>query len=252
MIGGILWLSLILLLVASITKRASFSGGGWMLLAVYWLTKAFSYISLGDYFNVIVVLAAGAFSFYFGLMISSGRASSAYDWLTTTAAICGLLYFPFAEVHSLSEFLIGRTTLLTFWLLSLMNVPVSMEGWNLLVLNGRSVEIVLACTAIESIALFAGLILSVKAPTARRLAALILSTATIYILNIGRNAFVLLAYGEGWFGQDSFYIAHNVIAKAGATLALLAVAYLVFAILPELIVLLDELLLAIVPRRSET
>ncbi|HOK58573.1 MAG TPA: archaeosortase A [Methanothrix sp.] len=241
MTGGILWLSLILLLISSVTRRSGISSAGWVLLGAYWLMEAWHYTSIRDYFNVIVVVGAAAISFSFGWRILSGGMSETAEWISMAAAICGLLYFPFAEVRSLSEILIRWTTLLTFWLLAGLNVPVSMESWNLLALNGRSVEIVLACTAIESIALFAGVILSVRAPRARRLGALTLSTAAIYTLNIGRNAFVLLAYGEEWFGQDSFYLAHNVIAKVGSTLVLLLIAYMVFAILPELLVLIDDL-----------
>ncbi|OPY47268.1 MAG: Transmembrane exosortase (Exosortase_EpsH) [Methanosaeta sp. PtaU1.Bin016] len=102
-------------------------------------------------------------------------------------------------------------------------------------------EIILACTAIESMALFAGIILSVEAPAGRRITALSISTSTIFALNIVRNSFVLMAYGYGWFGPDSFNIAHNVIAKAGSTLALLAISYLVFLLLPELLLQIDEL-----------
>lgn len=241
MTGGILWLSLILLLISSITRRSGIASAGWALLGAYWLMEAWRYASIYDYFNVMVVIGAAAISFSFSWRILSGGMSETAEWVSMAAAICGLLYFPFAEVRSLSELLIRWTTLLTFWLLAGLNIPVSMESWNLLALNGRSVEIVLACTAIESIALFAGVIMSVRAPRARRLGALILSTATIYILNIGRNAFVLLAYGEEWFGQESFYLAHNVIAKVGSTLVLLLIAYMVFAILPELLVLIDDL-----------
>ncbi len=72
--------------------------------------------------------------------------------------------------------LIGFTTLVTAKTLQLLSVPVIMESWNIMSLNGRSVEIILACTAIESIALFAGVILSVQAPPGRKLAALAAST----------------------------------------------------------------------------
>ncbi len=50
-----------------------------------------------------------------------------------------------------------------------------------------------------------------------------------------------MAYGDGWFGDDSFYVAHNVIAKAGSMVALLAVAYVVLTVLPELLNIMDEL-----------
>jgi exosortase/archaeosortase len=51
----------------------------------------------------------------------------------------------------------------------------------------------------------------------------------------------MTAYGEEWFGADSFFVAHNIIAKAGSALALLLIAYIVFSILPELLTLIDEL-----------
>ncbi len=51
----------------------------------------------------------------------------------------------------------------------------------------------------------------------------------------------MTAYGEEWFGDNSFFVAHNVIAKAGSTFALLVIAYITFSILPELLALIDEL-----------
>src|SRR5665647_570772 len=61
--------------------------------------------------------------------------------------------------------------------------------------------------------------------------------ATIYVLNILRNAFVLTATGNQWFGlpENSFYISHNVIAKFGSIGALIVISYLVFKLLPELL-----------------
>ena len=50
-----------------------------------------------------------------------------------------------------------------------------------------------------------------------------------------------MAYGWSWFGSDSFEVAHNVIAKAGSIAALLAVSYVVFLLLPELLAMIDEL-----------
>jgi archaeosortase A (PGF-CTERM-specific) len=67
------------------------------------------------------------------------------------------------------------------------------------------------------------------------------STFVIYSLNVVRNAFVMAAYGQGWFGDDSFMVAHNLIAKAGSTVALLAIAYFVFTLLPELLNLMESL-----------
>jgi archaeosortase A (PGF-CTERM-specific) len=183
--------------------------------------------------------------------MNRGFSSKACYWASYAAAACGIIYFPFAEVQALQVDLIGFTTLVTAKMLQFLSVPVIMESWNIMSLNGRSVQIILACTAIESIALFAGVILSVEAPPGRKLAALAASTFSIYLLNIVRNGFVLMAYGWSWFGEGSFDIAHNIIAKVGSTLALLAISYLVFLLLPELLSIIDELAAEIKPGRGD-
>ena len=52
---------------------------------------------------------------------------------------------------------------------------------------------------------------------------------------------MVVAYGEQWFGADSFIIAHNYIAKAGSGIALFAISYVVLRILPELFGMIDGL-----------
>ena len=51
------------------------------------------------------------------------------------------------------------------------------------------------------------------------------SVPVIYILNIIRDAFVIVAYGYQWFGPSSFEIAHHTIAKIGSGIALFVIAY---------------------------
>jgi len=82
--------------------------------------------------------------------------------------------------------------------------------------------------------LFAGATLGIKADISRKIKAFIFSVPLIYILNLFRNVFVITAYGYAWFGDASFYIAHNVIAKVLATLALIFISLMVFKELPEL------------------
>jgi len=233
-----LWISLLLLLASVTLRRSSLAAGGWALFGLFWLSQPAHFLEAEDYFNVALVLGAALLSFYMAGIIYRKGFSSAASWASYAAAVCGIVYFPFAEVAGLRELLIGATSSITAQMLSLVGVPVIMQGWNIMSLNGHSVEIVLGCTAIESIALFAGVILSVKAPLKRRLVALAASTITIYALNIVRNGFVLTAYGYSWFGADSFNIAHNIISKAGSTAALIAISYFVLLLLPEL---LDEI-----------
>jgi archaeosortase A (PGF-CTERM-specific) len=242
MLSNILWLSLILLLASALAKISSLAGLGWILFGIYWMGQPGYYLSIEDYFNAILTVAAGFLCIYVAwIMLFKRCQTRACKWASFAASVCGIVYFPFAEVEVLRTWLIGETTLITVLFLQTFSVPASLQSWNVMALNGRSVEIILACTAIESIALFIGVILSVQAPPARKFAALALSTLIIYSLNIVRNAFVMAAYGEGWFGDDSFFVAHNIIAKAGSTLALLIIAYFIFSILPELLALIDEL-----------
>lgn len=238
----LLWISLLLLLASALMRKSFLAVPGWVLLGVFWLGKPSHYLAIEDYFNVVLALAAGVLCFYMAwIVVRKGFSSRACYWASYAAAVCGIIYFPFALVEPLKVGLIGITAQLTASTLQLFDVPATMENWNIIALNGRSVEIILACTAIESIALFAGVILSVQAPLRRRLTTLAISTVAIYILNIIRNGFVLMAYAGSWFGSDSFDIAHNLIAKLGSTVALLAISYFVFLLLPELLMVLDEL-----------
>ena len=238
----LLWISLLLLLASALSRRSFLAVPGWTLLGAFWLGKPGHYLVLEDYFNVVLALAAGLLCFYMAwIVVRKGFSSRACYWASYAAAICGIIYFPFALVEPLRVGLIGITAQVTAKILQFFDVPVTMESWNILSLNGRSVEIILACTAIESIALFAGVILSVQAPLRRRLTTLATSTIAIYTLNIIRNGFVLMAYAGSWFGSDSFDVAHNLIAKLGSTVALLAISYFVFLLLPELLMVLDEL-----------
>jgi archaeosortase A (PGF-CTERM-specific) len=229
-------------LISALTRIGFLSGIGWMLFGIYWLGQPSYYFSIEDYFNVILSIAAGSLCIYMAWIVLSNRGKTrAFEWASYAAAVCGVIYFPFSEVEILKEWLITQTTLLTVHLLWAFSIPVSLKSWNMMALNGKSVEIILACTAIESIALFIGVILSVRAPPLRKYIALFVSTFVIYLLNIIRNAFVMAAYGQEWFGDDSFMIAHNIIAKIGSIVALLVIAYFVFSVLPELLVLIDEL-----------
>lgn len=159
--------------------------------------------------------------------------------LTRATALSGLFYFPFANIPLLNQWIISLVTNQTLWLTGYLGYPAIPEAWNQISLNGYLVEIILACTAIESIALFMGLIFAVNAPTKRMLKAFMFSIPVIYILNIIRDVFVIIAYGEMWFGAQSFEIAHHMIAKAGSGIALFVIAYAVLKTLPELLDMIE-------------
>jgi archaeosortase A (PGF-CTERM-specific) len=194
------------------------------------------YLAIDDYFNVIATILVAVFCGYIAFVMWK-KADDLTLLMTRAAALGGILYFSFAELATLNHVLIGAVASQTAMTLNFFGVAAIQADWNVLVLNNYPVQIILGCTGIESIALFIGVISCVPAPPRRKLAAFMVSVPTIYILNIMRNAFVLTATGNQWFGlpENSFYISHNIIAKFGSIGALVLISYLVFKLLPKLL-----------------
>jgi archaeosortase A (PGF-CTERM-specific) len=249
----VLWLSLGLLVLAAalpaskVRFRSLVGGVGWLLFSVHWFLQPAHYLMIGDYFNAVATVVAGGLCVFFGVYLLRNPVLDAEHSrhvfrATSAAAIGGAIYFVFAEVPVFNYWLISMVTDQTAWLLGSMGFMPVRADWNILSLNGNRVEIILACTAIESIALFMGVTLACIDASFKRVAfAFVASVPVIYVLNLLRNVFVIAAYGLQWFGgaDESFYIAHTVIAKVGSTIALFVIAYVVLDILPELLEMID-------------
>ncbi len=230
-------------------QKAAIAGIGWFIFSIHWFTKPFHYIEIDDYFNVITTILAGLLCVFFAIQFLKKRVSGTEPEhalqlyrATSAAAIGGAIYFFFAEIPSFNQWLIRIVVDQTEWLLQSIDFQPLRVEWDVLSLNSHKVRIVLACTAIESIALFMGVTLACIDASKRRVAlAFLASVPIIYLLNLVRNAFVIIASGFMWFGspEESFYMAHNVIAKIGSTVALFAIAYVVLTILPELLEMID-------------
>lgn len=250
----VLWISIAIMLLSivmpkKIIYRRLITSTGWIIFAIYWLFQPLHYLEIGDYVNVILVLALSALSFMIAYRLMLQYKSNYMPrhneiditYMATRAVAVGcIVYFPFAEISTLGNLLIITVTSNTTWVLNSLHIPVVRSG-NMIIYNEHTVEIILACTAIESIALFIGIITSVKASIIRMTAAFVVSVPVIYILNIIRDVFVVVAYGRSWFGPNSFEIAHHMIAKAGSGIALFIIAYVVMRILPEIVQLIDGL-----------
>ncbi len=259
MIENVLWVAVALMVISSIvpkrqTIRNLIGGVGWGFFTIHWAYQPLHYLEENDYANIVLTLAVAAFCIvlartmimeYFNrtqmIDLSINDQTDIVSMATSATAIGALFYFPFAEMPTLNTWIISGVTDHVMWMLNLLDFPALRESWDMISLNGYRVQIILACTAIESIALFTGLIISVNASTKRLMAAFLVSVPVIYILNIIRDVFVIIANGERWFGANSFEIAHHIIAKAGSGIALFFIAYAVLKILPELLDLIDGL-----------
>ncbi len=242
----ILWISLILLAGASILPKAYNSrfiigGAGWIFLSIYWSLQPETYLQILDYVNVFLVIAAAVASFFIAYIMlrSWNKKENGYEVfisLSRAASVGGILYFLFAEIGFLNTGIISTVTNQAIWVTGKFGVPVVQVAWNKLAVNGNPVQIILACTAIESIALFSGIISSAAgAPVGRKFRAFMISVPVIYILNLQRLAFTASAYGFSWFGtpDESFHISEHIVTKAGSLLALFLISYMVLRTLPE-------------------
>lgn len=238
----LIWLGLGLLLSWLRFKHKLLGGLGWLTLAGFWGYKLPGFALAEDAFNCLLCLIGIWICSWLGLgLLLELRDSGFIKSVTKPTTLVILIYFPFAQLQLLNTWLIGLTTSLTS---SIIGESAQMIDWNRILIQGLDVELVLACTGIESMALFGGFILGTNSPRNRKLAALMCSVPVIYGLNLIRNWYVTLAFGYGWYGDPltSFYIAHHVISKLGSLLALIGIAYLVFKLLPELLGLIQGLL----------
>jgi archaeosortase A (PGF-CTERM-specific) len=248
-----LWISLGLLAVASVLPRAYnprflFGGSGWVFLSIYWFSQPPSYIEIQDYFNAFLVVVAATASLFIAYITfqAINNEEDGYEVLISlskAASVGGLIYFLFADVDFLNVGIISLVTNQTVWVVEKLGYPVAQVAWNQLAVGGLlPVEIILACTAIESIALFMGLISSAtKATLSQKFKAFMISVPVIYSLNLLRTSFTASAYGLAWFGtpDESFHITEHFIAKIGSLVALFVISYMILKMLPEVTDMID-------------
>lgn len=247
-----LWIALGLLAIASILPRAYnsrfvFGSLGWIFLSIYWFLQPPSYIEIQDYFNAFLVIVAAVASLFIAYITVQARNKKEESYevlisLSRAASVSGLVYFLFADVEFLNTGIISLVTNQTIWVVEKLGYPVVQVAWNQLAVSGLAVEIILACTAIESIALFTGLISSAtRATPMQKFKAFMISVPVIYSLNLIRTSFTASAYGLAFFGtpEESFHVTEHIIAKVGSMLALLVISYMILRMLPEVADMID-------------
>jgi len=166
--------------------------------------------------------------------------------LTRAAGVSFLVYAPFAFYQPLGNALISLVVKQTGLFLSFFRFPFDQVLWNTLQHGNFRVEIILACTGIQAIAIMLGVAAAVPTTWKQKGMAFLLVVPPIYILNLLRNTGVVIAYTEQWFawlpdlagnpelGYSSFFWAHNIIAEGLALVFLIALAYALFRLIPTL------------------
>jgi archaeosortase A (PGF-CTERM-specific) len=217
---------------------------GWAAMVLFLIAEIPYYLALNNLLYPTLAILALPFLFITARRLL--REDAAILALSRGAAVAFLIYAPFAYLPTLGDFLIGVVTGQVVYLLDSVGRPALLLAWNLIGRNGFKIEIILACTGIQSMAIMLGVAGAVRTAIRQKALAFLLVVPTIYILNLLRNTFVIIAYTEQWFpylpeiasngewGYESFFWAHNIMAEGGALIALIAIAYGLFVLIPEL------------------
>lgn len=219
-----------------IALKNRFVGGiAWAVFGVAWIMKVPYYMSINDYFNTSLVILAFLFFVLLGVTIAtSKRYMQVFLDVTAFSALAALVYFPFTFSSFLNQAIIEVVAEQTVVLANWLGFQMVRMG-DVILLNDHRIQIIIACTGIESMALFTGATLGINSDSGnRKVKAFLISVPVIYMLNLFRNIFVTVSFSYGWFGENSFYIAHHIISKILATAALILISLGVFKILPEL------------------
>jgi archaeosortase A (PGF-CTERM-specific) len=261
--------------------------GAWVLFAAFWLQLVPHFVLVQrSAIEGVGSAAAVPLSLYAGVVLARGRDSLVP--LSRAVAWMGAIYLPFETIPAVTvpgvgtlpaprAVLIRAVTDQTYALMTLLGYePTLVAGDSGLVNTFRFVtpeghvilfSLILACTGLGSIAIFAGLIAAVDAPLDRKLRALAVAVPIVYVLNLARTTFIGLVFGKQYmqwsvdtvlalFGDTdpymvSFYLSDRVISQSLAVVALVCVTYLVVRELPELLGLVEEALYLLTRREYD-
>lgn len=266
MSSSIMWFSVALMVACLLIRKDNkiaeiLCGAAWLLFGLYWITLIPGFYEKGDYTNIILVVLLFLFCLLLSLFASRAfkdktrrenpkhpdaetldkKVAAFFDLTRLVAVIC-IVYMPFKLISFLNHMLIDSVASQTVFLLNTFGYDAVQIAYDQIAYNGISVSVILACTAIESLAFFTGLVLTARrSPPKRRTLAFLVTVPVIYLLNLARNVFVIVSYGDIWFGPNSFEIGHHYIAKAASGIALIVLAYAVLKLLPELMDLVLDL-----------
>lgn len=167
--------------------------------------------------------------------------------MTRAASIGFLIFAPFAYIEPLGNWLIGMNILILQYLFGIFGFTYTLAEWNLFFHNIYSVRIILGCTGIQAMALMLGLAWSVPSTLGQKALTLAVIVPVIFVMNLVRNLFVIIAYFEQWFpylpeiasngeiGYESYFWSHNIISEFGLSLlTVILVGLAIITIIPDL------------------
>jgi archaeosortase A (PGF-CTERM-specific) len=232
--------SLILLGIGGFLRKENLASKlkmtGWMIFGFYWSTQpnTLYYGEEGDIVNACICIIGVFVLFYMAyhewLSVKRKEYVECLNWIAGASSLAGFIYFIF-ELTPLALWLRGVVAAQSGWLLNIFTGGVTVDGL-FISYDGAVIYIIFACTAVQSMVIFVGMILPLKnVGIKRRIIGLLVTVLPVYFLNLVRNA--LIVYLVSIKGNDFFPTAHNVIGKGGSLLALIILLFIVIKIVPE-------------------
>ncbi|QLD91156.1 archaeosortase A [Natronomonas salina] len=246
--------------------------GAWWLFALFWLLliQHFAFVHRSIVETLLLFVAVPG-CLYVGWLLLQGRDSLLV--LSRGIAYMGLIYMPFLMSAWARGLLIEVVAQQSYFFIDALGFDriTLTEGQGELggtltntfdndVAGVNDTRVVFACTGIESMAMFGGLIAAVQAPLRRKAVGVAVSVGVIWVLNIFRNVFIAVANAYQWFtvswiegpviaafglsdpARVSFFFADRVLSQSLAVVALVGVAWLISRWVPEILDIAEELL----------
>ncbi len=248
----ILWAGVLSLLIGYLRefKKHTFRILGFILLGIFWLTLSPHYIAIRDYFNLLIVICGLPVFIYFAyheyLSKKWNEDPEEMKFLAGSASIATLIYFGIQRIPLLAGVLIKAVAEQTTWITNLLGydfhaASIDFGGSPIwyrtaaefirVPIEGTNVNIILACTGLQALAVAGTVVWCTKADADRKLKSLLTLVPVIYVVNLFRNVLVIYLTVEG---ITSFEVAHNQIAKSLSVIVLVILMITVFEIMPEL------------------
>lgn len=190
------------------------TSAAWGLFALFWfqLVPHFAFVHK-SYIEGFLSLAAVPACLYAGYLLYSGRETLFV--LSRAVAVMGVIYLPFETIPAFmlegvsvpaprgvlmetvalqTKFLVNALGYSPGFIVSEQGFLNTFQFWD--GSHRITVEVVLACTGLGSMAIFGGLVAAVEAPLRRKLRALAVAIPVIYALNLLRTTFITIAFGK--------------------------------------------------------
>ncbi len=235
--GGLLLLGIGSFIPGNVKRNAWIRIIGWIVLAFYWATQpnTLYWGEEQDIINAFLCIAGIYVLFYLAYhelyALTKNKQRSNLQWIAGASSLAGLLYF-FFEMTPLASLLIDLVAGQSAFLLSTITGENVLVNGPFLSYNLAHIRIIFACTAVQSMVIFVGMILPLpNVSLNKKIIGIFITVVPVYILNLIRNA--LITYLVGIYGNEFFGIAHNYIGKGGSLIALVALLFILAKIVPE-------------------